>query len=85
MHYEARRTWKGGRSWRATPRGRSSEPASVKRDRDLSRARQRYLRLSKRELVERLLAVEQACAEHEQRWLPSADELFPWMLLVGRA
>jgi hypothetical protein len=56
----------------------------VKRDRDLSRARQRYLRLSKRELVGRL-AVEQACDEHEERWLPSADELFPWMLLVGRA
>ncbi len=83
-HYEAHRTWKGGRPRRAIPRRSSSKPMSVKRDRDLVRARQRYLRLSKRELIERLVAAEQACAEHEQRWLRTADELFAWMLLVGR-
>jgi len=60
-----------------------SEPATAKRDRDLARARQPYLRLSKRDIVERVLAVEQACAEHEQRWLRTADDLFAWMLLVG--
>jgi hypothetical protein len=65
-HYEAHRTWKGGRSKRATPHGRLSEPATSKCDRDLARARQPYLRLSKRDIVERVLAVEQACAEHEQ-------------------
>jgi hypothetical protein len=82
--YEVHRTWKRSRSGRVAPPGRSSEPTSVKPDRDLTRARLRYLRLSKRELVERLLAVEQACGEHEQRWLRTADELFAWMLIVGR-
>jgi hypothetical protein len=82
--YEAHRTWKGGRRGRVPPRGRSSAPMSVKPDRDLTRARLRYLRLSKHELVERLLAVEQACAEYEQRWLRTADELFAWMLIVCR-
>lgn len=83
-HYEAHRTWTAGHSQRATPRSRTSEPMRVKPDRDLARARRRYLRLSKRDLAERLLAVEQACAEHEQRWLRTADDLFAWMLLVGR-
>ncbi len=83
-YYEAHRTWKDGRSGRAIPRGRASEPTHVKPDRDLGRARQRYLRLSKGELAKRLLAVEQACAEYEQYWLRTADELFTWMLLVVR-
>jgi hypothetical protein len=85
-HYEAHRTWNGGRTGQVITRGRASEPTRVKPDRDLARARRRYLRLSKRELAERLLTVEQACAEYEQHWLRTADELFTWMLLVvGRA
>jgi len=84
-HYEAHRTWKG----RTLQEGNSAwslvRASHRKRDRDLARARQRYLRLSKRDIVERVLAVEQACAEHEQRWLRTADENFVWMLLAGRA
>lgn len=44
-------------------------------DRDVARVRQRYLRLSKNELVERLIAVEQAYAEQEERWLQASEEL----------
>jgi len=82
--YEAHRTWRGTHVGRATLRSRASQPTRLKHDRDLARARQRYLRLSKGDLVERLLAAEQACLEDEQRWLKTADELFAWMLMVGR-
>jgi hypothetical protein len=83
-HYDAHRTWTGARTGRGMPRERASQPARVKLDRDLARASQRYSRLRKRDLVERVIAAEQACAEHEQRWLRTADELFAWMLLLGR-
>ena len=48
--------------------------------RDLTRARQRYLRLGKSVLVERLLALEHAYAEQEERWLRVNDELLTWQL-----
>jgi hypothetical protein len=53
-------------------------------DRDRGRARQRYLRSTKADLVERLLAAEQACAEMEARWLRTADDLLVWILVVDR-
>jgi hypothetical protein len=56
----------------------------VNADRDHARARQRYLRASKRELVERLLAAEKAYAEIENRWLRTADDLLVWIMLVDR-
>jgi hypothetical protein len=78
-HYEAHRTWSGQHPKRAP--ARAGDVARVKLERDLGRARQRYLRLSKRELAERLLATAQACAEYEARWLRASDECFAWMLL----
>jgi hypothetical protein len=56
----------------------------VSADRDRGRARQRYLRLSKADLVERLLGAEQAYAEMESRWLKTADDLLAWILVVDR-
>jgi hypothetical protein len=56
----------------------------VTADRDRGRARQRYLRASKADLVERLLIVEQAYAEMENRWLLTADDLLVWIMLVDR-
>ena len=53
-------------------------------DRDHGRARQRYLRASKPELVERLLAAEKAYADMEKRWLRTADDLLVWIMLVDR-
>jgi hypothetical protein len=56
----------------------------VSADRDHGRARQRYLRASKPELVERLLAAEKAYADMEKRWLRTADDLLVWIMLVDR-
>lgn len=52
----------------------------TKPDRDVLRARQRYMRLSKDDLVERLLAVEQAFAEQEEQWHQQNDKLLSWWL-----
>lgn len=56
----------------------------VRVDRDPARARRRYMRASKPELVERLLAAEQAYADLETRWLKTADDLLAWIMLVDR-
>jgi len=52
----------------------------TKPERDILRARQRYMRLSKDDLVERLLAVEQAFAEQEEQWHRQNDNLLSWRL-----
>ena len=52
--------------------------------RDVTRARRRYLRLGKSLLVERLLALELAYAEQEERWLRVNDELLTWKLDAER-
>jgi hypothetical protein len=57
----------------------------VSADRDHNRARQRYLRTRKLELVERLLAAEKAYADVEKRWLRTADDLsLVWIMLLDR-
>lgn len=48
--------------------------------RDAARARQRYQRWTKAALVDRLLAVETAHVEQEERWLALNDELLTWRL-----
>lgn len=81
-YYERHRTWKRARAPRVaeggTPIGAVRQ--RVKADRDVARVRQRYLRLSKAALVERLLAVEHAHAEQEERWFRVNDELLAWRL-----
>ncbi|MFL5664688.1 MAG: hypothetical protein ACJ8BW_25575 [Ktedonobacteraceae bacterium] len=79
--YEQHRTWKGspGRTTSPTKMVRATR-ISTKADRDQEQARQRYLRLSKAELVDRLLAVELAYAEQEQRWLFCQDDLLTWRM-----
>lgn len=70
-------------SWKTRSTGRSYQAKAENQvqirpallGRDIARVRQRYLRLSKNELVERLLAVEQAYAEQEERWLQASEEL----------
>jgi len=52
----------------------------IKIDRDLPRARYRYLKMSKAELAARLLAMEQKNAEQEERWLQVNEELMTWRL-----
>jgi hypothetical protein len=56
----------------------------VRADRDPGRARQRYLRATKLELVNRLLEAEKAYADMENRWLRTADDLLAWIMLFDR-
>jgi len=56
----------------------------VSADRDRGRARQRYMRASKADLVDRLLVAEQAYADMEARWLNTADELLTWIMLTDQ-
>jgi hypothetical protein len=56
----------------------------VKLDRDVDDARRRYRRLSRAELIERLIAVEQAWAEAHEGWLERQDEVLYWQLEARR-
>lgn len=71
---------------RRSPPGRtagfSHDRVRVSAARNLGRVRQRYIRASKANLVERLLACEQAYAEMEERWLRTADDLLIWIMLL---
>lgn len=79
--YEQFRTWKGStRHTASTTEKVRATRISTKGDRDQKQVRQRYQRLSKAELVDRLLAAESAFAEQEQRWLEQQDEIFTWRL-----
>ena len=84
--YEQYRTWKGSprRASNITNKVKATR-ISTKADRDQEQARQRYLRFSKAELVDRLLAAEYAYAEQEQRWLEQQDEVLTWRLRAEAA
>jgi hypothetical protein len=71
VYYEQYRTWQGNRKRRAKPLTVASPAQSgpVKPDRNEQRARQRYLRMRKEALVERLLVVERTSAQERERWL----------------
>lgn len=84
---EARTYYEQHRRWSSTRAPRTQRPASpgaarprVDAHRDGARARQRYRRWTKDLLIERLLAVERAYAEQEERWLRVNDELLTWQL-----
>jgi len=55
------------RSQRGNPSTSAPQPLRIDPNRDVDRARYRYLQLTKAEIVERLLAVEQAFAEVRQQ------------------
>jgi hypothetical protein len=81
-YYEQHRSWHGGRQKQPTSSS-SAPPASprvVKLGRDELRVRQRYLRLSKEALAERLIAAEQLMAEQRARWLSQQDEVLTWQM-----
>lgn len=86
-YYEQQRTWRAPHTLRRVEEGAPvlPSPPRIAADRDLARVRRRYLRLNKAELVERLLTVEQAFAEHEERWLGLNDELLTWQLRAQQA
>lgn len=64
-------TYRSSRGWRERKPARTTAPAAllphVKPDRDVDRVRRRYRLFSKAELVERLVAAEQAYAEAQQQ------------------
>jgi len=86
MLYEQHRTWNGPpRRPSSTTKKVRGTRISTKGGRDQEQARQRYLRFSKAELVDRLLTVEAAYAEQEQRWLGQQDEVLTWRLRAEAA
>lgn len=80
---QANTYYKKHRSHKGTQRKRSPnhtqlsqvDDLRIKLDRDISRVRQRYLKLSKEELVTRLIHVEQAFALAEERLHQANDKL----------
>lgn len=87
VYYEQHRTWQGNRKRRAKPLvvATAVSVGPVKPDRNEQRARQRYLRMSKEALVERLLTVEKTSAQERERWLLQQDELLTWRLRAEAA
>ena len=90
---EARAYYEQHRSWRGSPRKRvkplavaaSASPVVVKPGRDEQRVRQRYLRMSKEALVERLITAERTLAEQRERWFSQQDEALTWRLRAEAA
>jgi hypothetical protein len=80
-NYRVHMTWKG------PTRKRASSPQKLAREqasRDLVRAHQRYMRLPKKDLADRLILLEEASVEWEERWLRQADELLTWMIVASK-
>jgi hypothetical protein len=63
----------------------SASSVLVKPGRDEQRVRQRYLRMSKDALVERLITTERTLAEQRERWLAQQDEALTWRLRADAA
>lgn len=86
-YYEQYRSWQGSSRKRAKPLAVALPASSeaVKPDRDEQRVRQRYLRMSKDALVERLITAERTLAEQRERWLSQQDEVLTWRLRAEAA
>lgn len=89
-YYELNRTWKGGSRRRQKKEGDHRPPlpftlSKINPNRDVSRVRQRLMRLSKTELVDRVLTLEQATGLQEEQWLQLNDELLFWRLRAEQA
>jgi len=87
VYYEQHRSWQGNQKRRAKPLTVASpaQPNPVKPDRNEQRARQRYLRMSKEALVERLLTVERTSAQEREHWLSQQDDVLTWRLRAEAA
>jgi hypothetical protein len=87
VYYEQHRSWRGASRKRAKPLvvAAPASPGVVKPGRDEQRVRQRYLRMSKEALAERLIAAERALAEQRERWLSQQDESLTWRLQAEAA
>jgi hypothetical protein len=86
-YYEQHRSWQGSSRKRAKPLAVTSpvSPGAVKPSRDEQRVRQRYLRMNKEALIERLITAERSLAEQRDRWLSQQDEILTWRLRAEAA
>ena len=86
-YYEQHRSWRGSSRKRAklVVEAHPASPGVVKPGRDEQRVRQRYLRMSKEVLVERLITSERTLAEQQERWLRQQDEALTWRLRAEAA
>jgi len=86
-HYEQHRSWRGSPRKRAKPlvMAPPAQPPAVKPGRDEQRVRQRYLRMSKDALIDRLITAERTLAEQRERWLSQQDEVLIWRLRAEAA
>ncbi len=86
-YYEQHRNWRGSRKKRTKPPAGAppASPGLVKFGRNEQRVRQRYLRMSKAALAERLIAVERMVAEQRERWLSQQDEALTWRMRAEAA
>ena len=90
---EARAYYEQYRSWRGTSRKRAkplavippAQSSAAKPGRDEQPVRQRYLRMSKEALVERLITAERTLAEQRERWLVQQDEVLSFQLRAEQA
>lgn len=87
IYYERYRTWQGNRKRRAKPLivASPAKVGPVKPGRNEQRVRQRYLRMDKETLVDRLISVERTSAEERERWLIQQDEMLTWRLRAEAA
>jgi hypothetical protein len=86
-YYEQYRSWRGESRKRAKPLvvASSTPSGAVKPGRDEQRVRQRYLRMGKETLIERLIVAERTLAEQRERWLSQQDEALTWRLRAEAA
>jgi hypothetical protein len=86
-YYEQHRSWRGssGKGAKSLVVATSTSSGGVKLGRDEQRVRQRYLRMSKESLVERLITTERMLAEQRERWLSQQDEALTWRLRAETA
>jgi hypothetical protein len=86
-YYEQHRSWRGSSRQRAKPLvvALAASPGAVRPGRDEQRVRQRYLRMRKETLVERLITAERMQAEQRERWLTQQDEALTWRLRAETA
>lgn len=86
-YYEQYRSWKRQRHSPTSTQKPNARPESgtIKLTRGEVRARQRYQRLPKEDLVDRLIAAERCSAEWEQRFLAHQDDILSWRLRAEAA
>ncbi len=85
--YEQHRSWRGSRKKQTKPPvgAPPASPGLVKPGRNEQRVRQRYLRMRKEALAERLITVERMVAEQQERWLSQQDEALTWRMRAEAA